>query len=117
MCCGHRCPPDSCDRYYNRQKQDCEMDRSETSGGIAACQRLGNRKERKSRPVAKHRRRDESWDLHIAEPHSGYVRVAFYIKAPGLIFVLPSVINANAGAGADSARVEFPIFDPDRGAQ
>src|SRR5439155_451625 len=70
-----------------------------------------------ARPVAKHRRRDESWDLHITEPHSGYVRVAFYIKAPGLIFVLPSVINANAGAGADSARIEFPIFNPDRGAQ
>src|SRR5262249_25971187 len=54
---------------------------------------------------------------YLFEPHSRNVRVPIHIEAPGLIFVFPGVIDSDARTGADRARIEVPIFDPNRGSE
>src|ERR1700704_1399284 len=48
----------------------------------------------------------------LFEQHAGYVRVAIHIKAPGLVFVFPGIIDPDAWAAANRPRIQFPIFDP-----
>src|SRR5689334_16589825 len=69
--------------------------------------------------TAKARRRDiePPPSLFLFEAHAGYVRVAIHQESPGFIFVLSGVIHPDARTSSNRPRIEFPVFDPNCGAE
>src|SRR5262245_21230592 len=50
----------------------------------------------------------------LFKPHFRDVRIIGEIESPGLVSVLPGIIDSDTRAGEDRSRIESSIFDPQR---